>query len=63
MKKILLALFPYWDPMIPPKAIKVLPMIWPKIMAPNPSQKPMGARKPPAQISARDIATPAHKRK
>ncbi len=56
-------MIPYCEPIIPPNPIKVLPITWPNMMAQKPAQKPMGARKPPAQISAREIATPAHRRK
>ncbi len=56
-------MMPWSEPMTPPRAIKVLPMTCPRMMAQKPAQNPMGARKPPAQISAKDIPTPAHSKK
>src|SRR3990172_43121 len=52
-----------FEPITPTSAIKVLPMTWPRRIARSAARNPIGARSPPAQISASEMATPAQRRK
>jgi hypothetical protein len=56
-------MIPCSEPITPPSPMRVLPMRCPRRMAQSPAQNPRGARNPPAQISASEMATPAHSQK